>query len=87
MSKYRKDLSCSGDTKYKKGSTWGQGWVKGMLKVLHFTNTNISFILHPSLNYGTIKLLGMRKLSELKITGVYSRKAVQKKTDTQQSLI
>ena len=43
-----------------------------MFKVLHFTNTNISFILHRSLKYGTIKFSRVRKLSEFKITGVYS---------------
>ena len=58
-----------------------------MFKVLHFTNTNISFILHPSVKYGTINFSRVRKLSEFKITGVYSRKAVQRNTGTQQFLI
>ena len=87
VSKYRESLSFWRHKKKQKGSTWGQGPVKGMLKVLHFINTNISFILHRSLNYGTINFSRVRKLSEFKITGVYSRKAVQKKTNTQQFLI
>ena len=56
------------------------GCYKGRFKVLHFTNTNISFTLPPSLQYATIQFSRVRKLSEFKITGVYSRKAVQRKT-------
>ena len=51
-------------------------------KILHFTNTNISFTLPLSLWYAMINILRVRKLSKFKITGVYSRKAVQRKTAT-----
>ena len=53
----------------------------------HFTSTNISFTLPPSLQHATIKFFRIRKLSEFKITAVYSRKAVHRKTSTRQFLI
>ena len=66
------------------------GWEKGRFKLLHFTNTTISFTLHPSLLYATIKFLREMKLSAFQLTGVCSRKAnenLQIKTATRQFLI
>ena len=71
----------------QKNSTWwgegggGLGWNKGRFKVLHFTNTDISFTLPLSLLYAMMKFLRVRKLSEFKM------KAMQRKTLTQQFLI
>ena len=64
----------------KKSQLRGLGWDKVRFKVLHFTNTNISFTLPLSLWYVTIKFLRVRKLSEFKITGAYSRKTAHIKT-------
>ena len=73
--------------RYKETQLGWLGWDKGRFKLLHFTNTTISFTLPPSLHYVTIKFLSVRKLCEFKITGAYSTKAVQTKTATRQFLI
>ena len=79
-----KTLSCSG---YKNTQLGSLGWDKVMFKVLYFTNSNISFTLPPWLKYTMIKFLRVRKLNEFRITGVYSRKAMHRKTSTRQFLI
>ena len=48
--------------------------------VLYFTNANVSFLFRPSIWYGTIKFLRVKKPSEFKITGVISRKLAHTKT-------
>ena len=56
-------------------------------KFLHFTNTDFSFALPTSRYYAMIRFLRVRKLNEVKITEVYLRKAVYRKTATRQFLI
>ena len=70
--------------RYKETQLGGLGWDK-----VRFTAnvTTISFTLPHSSQYATIRFLRVRKLCEFKITGVYSRKAVQRKTATRQFLI
>ena len=75
---------------YKKAQLGALGWDKVRFKFIHFyicTILHFSFTLLPSLSYATIKFLRLRKLNEFKVTGVYSRKAVHRKTTTRQFLI
>ena len=73
--------------RYKETQLGGLGWDKGRFKSVHSYKCNYSIYLASFTLVRYVKVLRVWKLSEFKITGLYVRKAVQRKTVTHQFLI